>query len=181
MKKLYYIRHGQSETNKNGQWGGQVDTPLTPEGHAQAKAAAKAAKEQGLKFDVIVSSPLQRAHNTAKHIANHVDYPHEEILIQDLLKERSYGVMDGKKVDPKIKILHKTDEALIDDIEGVERLVDFQKRADKAYQYLQSLPHDNILVVAHGGFGRALWRAVNNEPIHVRGVYHENAKLIRLI
>jgi len=181
VKKLYYIRHGLSETNKAGQWGGQVNPTLAPEGHEQAKAAGKAIRDQGLSFDVIVSSPLQRAHHTAQHIASHLDYPHEEIILCDLLKERSYGVMDGKPVDPIVKNLFKKNEVLIDDIEGVESLADFQKRADQAYAYLESLPHDTILVVGHGGFGRALWRAATGTPLHIRGEYHENAKLIRLV
>ena len=181
MKKLYYIRHGQSHTNLNGQWGGQVDTPLTDEGREQAKAAGKSIQEQGLSIDVIVRSPLQRAHHTAKHIADHIGYPHEKIVLHDVFKERNYGIMDGKVMDPEIIALYKTNEALIDHIEGVEKLADFQKRADQAFEYLQSLPHETVLVVAHGGFGRALWRATTNTPLHVRGEYHPNAQLTRLL
>lgn len=181
VKRLYYIRHGLSETNQQGRWGGHIDTPLVPEGHDQAKAAGQAARDQGLSFDIIVSSPLQRAHHTAQHIATHTGYPHENIVLHDIFKERAYGVMDGQPCDPEIVARHKTSEANIDHIEGVEKLADFQKRANQALAYLQSLPHETVLVVAHGAFGRALWRSITDTPTNIRGENHLNAKLTRLI
>jgi probable phosphoglycerate mutase len=65
MPKLLIIRHGQSEWNALGRWQGQADPPLTDVGENQAK---KATKKLGL-FDSIVSSPLQRAKNTASIIS----------------------------------------------------------------------------------------------------------------
>ena len=61
MTKLLILRHGQSEWNALGRWQGQADPPLTDVGKKQA---LKATKKLGL-FDSIVSSPLQRAKNTA--------------------------------------------------------------------------------------------------------------------
>ena len=65
MTKLLIVRHGQSEWNALGRWQGQADPPLTDVGENQAK---KATKKLGL-FDSIVSSPLQRAKNTASIIS----------------------------------------------------------------------------------------------------------------
>lgn len=65
MPKLLIVRHGQSEWNALGRWQGQADPPLTDVGENQAK---KATKKLGL-FDSIVSSPLQRAKNTASIIS----------------------------------------------------------------------------------------------------------------
>ena len=180
MKHLYFIRHGLSEMNKQGTWSGHTDTPLSDEGHEQAKLAGKTAKQQGISFDVIVSSPLQRAHHTAKHVANHVDYPHENIMLHDLFKERHFGTLEGKR-DFRISAEYVISEAAIDKYEGVEKMVDMQKRADDALEYLHSLDYDVVLVVAHGAFGRALHRSVNGLPVHKRVIRYKNAELVKLI
>ena len=65
MPKLLIVRHGQSEWNALGRWQGQADPPLTDLGANQAKMATK---KLGL-FDLIVSSPLERAKNTASIIS----------------------------------------------------------------------------------------------------------------
>lgn len=181
MKTLYFIRHGLSEGNKTSRWSGAAtDHPLAPEGHEQAKKAAKAAKDRGLSFDVIVSSPLQRAHQTAKYIADHVDYPPEKIIINDLFKERHYGELENTQ-NLIAAAKYMVDESGIDSFKDVETLLEMQNRADKALKFLESLPHDTVLVVAHGAFGRALRRAALKEPITVRGTGYKNAELVRLI
>jgi probable phosphoglycerate mutase len=180
MKRLYFVRHGLSEMNIRGEMSGHIDTPLTPEGHEQAKRAGQKAREQGISFDIILSSPLQRAHDTAKHIARHVDYDENAIELHDFLKERHYGVLEGSKsiyVDPRYMI----DESVIDKHEGVEPLHEMQERANKAIEHIKSLDHDTVLIVAHGAIGRALYRAVNNLPINKRNIRYKNAEIVRFI
>src|SRR3712207_2041072 len=60
MRRLYFIRHGESEFNKANKWTGSTDTPLTDTGHKQAKKAGKKLRDQGVVFDIIISSPSQR-------------------------------------------------------------------------------------------------------------------------
>src|SRR5687768_1595036 len=96
MKHLYFIRHGESQFNVENKWAGTSDPPLTDTGHEQAKAAGRHAKRKGINFDVIISSPLQRAHHTAKHIANELGYSHDKIELNDLLMERHYGILEGE-------------------------------------------------------------------------------------
>ncbi len=180
MKKLYFVRHGESEMNKAVIWTGSSDAPLTELGHKQAKETGKKIKQQGLAFDVIVSSPMIRAHHTAKHIATTNDYPHEKIILNDKLVERNLGILEGNK--PLIdSTLYFIDESSIDQHEGVEPIGDVQKRADEILEYLHSLPHDTILVVGHSAFGRALRRSINKEPIHIRGKSINNAEIVRFI
>lgn len=167
--------------NKQGVFAGSTDTPLAPEGHEQAKIAGQHARTQGLSFDVIVSSPLQRAHHTAQHVATHTEYPHDKIILDDRFKERNYGVLEGGRAKSMIGARYYLDESAIDHHEGVESLQDLQKRADEALAYLQSLDHDTVLVVAHGAFGRALYRAVNNLPITKRDVRYANAEITQFI
>lgn len=180
MKHLYFVRHGLSEANVARQWSGHTDHPLTTKGHEQAKQTARAAGLQGLKFDIIICSPLERAVRTAEHIATAVNYPHEKIVLHDGFKERCFGELECK-VNPELRSAYKLDESAIDSYKGVEKLTDVQKRAQQMLEYLHTLPQDTVLVVAHGSFGRALRRAINEDPLHIRGKSIDNAELVKFI
>src|SRR5581483_5723923 len=78
MKKLYFIRHGESVSNVERWHAGRIDTPLTERGRQQAREAGKKAKAQKLHFDLIVSSPLSRALETARIIAKEIGYPEKQ-------------------------------------------------------------------------------------------------------
>jgi 2,3-bisphosphoglycerate-dependent phosphoglycerate mutase len=84
------IRHGQSRGNAEGRFGGHTDTPLSPRGHKQAQATAKALAAE--KFDAIYSSDLPRAIATAAPLAKLTGAP---LVTTDALRERSVGVMEG--------------------------------------------------------------------------------------
>ncbi|HEY8187013.1 MAG TPA: histidine phosphatase family protein [Pyrinomonadaceae bacterium] len=84
------IRHGQSEGNAEGRFGGHTDTPLSPRGRRQAEATARALASE--KFDTIYSSDLPRAIETAAPLARITGAPLETT---DALRERSVGVMEG--------------------------------------------------------------------------------------
>jgi broad specificity phosphatase PhoE len=84
------IRHGQSQGNAEGRFGGHTDTPLSPRGRKQAEATAKALASE--RFDAIYSSDLPRAIETAAPLARLTGAPLETT---EALRERSVGVMEG--------------------------------------------------------------------------------------
>jgi len=84
------IRHGQSQGNAEGRFGGHTDTPLSPRGRKQAQATARALASE--KFSAIYSSDLPRAIETASPLAKLAGVPLET---SDALRERSVGVMEG--------------------------------------------------------------------------------------
>ena len=84
------IRHGQSQGNAEGRFGGHTDTPLSPRGRKQAEATARALASE--KFSAIYSSDLPRAIETASPLAKLTGVPLETT---DALRERSVGVMEG--------------------------------------------------------------------------------------
>jgi broad specificity phosphatase PhoE len=84
------IRHGQSQGNAEGRFGGHTDTPLSPRGRRQAEATAKALASEN--FDAIYSSDLPRAIETATPLARLTG---ARLEITDALRERSVGVMEG--------------------------------------------------------------------------------------
>lgn len=180
MKHIYFVRHGQSVMNVAGQWSGSSDTPLTELGHEQAKLAGKAAKEQGLQFDLIMSSPLQRAHNTAQHIATATGYLHEHIVLHDDLQERHFGVLEGVR-DMEAFDKRNQGEHLLDAYEGAESLADLQARMDRFRDHIYSLPHENILIAAHGASGRALYRSIKGLPISHHNTRFNNAEIHKFL
>lgn len=148
MKHLYYARHGQSVMNVSGHFAGRTDTPLTEVGRGQAKAAGQQAK--AIKIDLIVSSPLVRALETAQIIAREIGYPPENILTNELLIERDYGkTITGMPFDAA------PDFASFPDFETDEQLL---ARARLAADWLKTIEVDTVLAVGHGSSGWALRR-----------------------
>ena len=69
MNQLFLIRHGPAEDRER--WDGDDGLrPLTPKGSKRVRAVARALRRQGLVFDVVVSSPLLRARQTAQILAD---------------------------------------------------------------------------------------------------------------
>ncbi len=84
------IRHGQSQGNAEGRFGGHTDTPLSALGRRQAEATANALGSE--KFSAIYSSDLPRAIETATPLAQRTGAP---LITSEALRERSVGVMEG--------------------------------------------------------------------------------------
>ena len=81
-KSFYFLRHGETDWNKQQRIMGQSDVPLNKNGVLQAKTAAE--KIQVLPIDAIVTSPLKRAYATAEIISNKIRQP---IFIDNDLRE----------------------------------------------------------------------------------------------
>lgn len=181
MKHVYYIRHGLSEGNKAGVWSGRDNTPLAPEGLAQAKAAGEKARAEGLVFDVVISSPLDRAHHTAKHVAEATGYPLDNIVLLDDLIERGFGELERTVRDPAVGEAYQNDERYIERFKNVEPLADVHERAKRVVEYIKSRQEDTILIAGHGAFGRAIRRVINEQPLHIKGESIPNAEIFKLI
>jgi len=87
---LSTVRHGLTELNRDRRVGGRYDAPLIEEGRRQAREANGAF--DGTPFDVVISSPLSRALETAEIIAG---VGREDIMVEDGCIERSFGEMEG--------------------------------------------------------------------------------------
>jgi len=185
MKRLFIVRHGETEFNAKRIWAGQVETNLTEKGKKQAKDAGVHISKNLPKFDLIISSKYSRAVDTATIIAKEIGYPVSNIKKNNLFAERSYGKLEGTHSEP---FFDQNTFEDIDEIEGSESVEQLHNRAIKALEYLKSLPENNILVVSHGTFGRALYRVVNEMPHtheyleHHRSKYRmANAEIVELI
>ncbi|MFN3194769.1 MAG: 2,3-bisphosphoglycerate-dependent phosphoglycerate mutase [Chlorobiota bacterium] len=92
MAKLVCIRHGQSLWNKENKFTGWVDIDLSEQGKEEAKKAAELLKEY--KFDVVFTSVLKRAINTANIILEY-NSSKPTIVRDKALNERHYGDLQG--------------------------------------------------------------------------------------
>lgn len=88
--RVLLIRHGQSEGNAEGRFGGHTSTPLSPRGRLQAEATARALASEN--FSCIYSSDLRRAVETAEPLAQLTGL---QINKTDAFRERNVGVMEG--------------------------------------------------------------------------------------
>ncbi|HEV2915554.1 MAG TPA: histidine phosphatase family protein [Pyrinomonadaceae bacterium] len=90
ITRVLLIRHGQSQGNAEGRFGGHTSTPLSARGRRQAEATALALSSKPL--DAIYSSDLPRAVETALPLARLTGL---EVQTREAYRERSVGVMEG--------------------------------------------------------------------------------------
>ena len=94
MKRLYLLRHGQTEFNVKKLVQGRCDSPLTDLGRQQARAAAAWLKAHSVVPDKVVSSPLGRAMDTASLVACEFLGPDAAVEPCEGIIERSYGTFE---------------------------------------------------------------------------------------
>lgn len=157
MNRLYLIRHGESEWNILDKVQGQFNTSLTQKGIAQANLVAKRLINE--KIDVVYSSDLDRAYNTAKIIADTIGMKVNKL--QDL-REIKFGIWEGlssteiKEKYMKEHIIWRTEPHKLQ-LPEAEKLIEVQERMLKGVNELIKKHDDkNILIVSHGSAIKAL-------------------------
>jgi 2,3-bisphosphoglycerate-dependent phosphoglycerate mutase len=161
---LVLVRHGQSEWNLKNLFTGWKDVDLTEAGVAEARAAGRKLKAQGLGFDVAYTSALKRAQRTLDLILEEMGQTGIPIVRDQALNERDYGDLVGLNKDDARKKWGE-DQVLIwrrsYDVPppGGESLKDTVARA-LPYFVQEILPRvlrgDRVLISAHGNSLRAL-------------------------
>jgi 2,3-bisphosphoglycerate-dependent phosphoglycerate mutase len=143
------LRHGKSTANEERVLQGQMDSPLSPEGNRQCQALARYWKAEDIFFDSITSSPLGRAHETARYISEALSL---EINLEDDWMEREFGVAEGLPFDEIIAKYKDLPPRSIYEpaYESGESDWDLYIRAAAAVQNLIRNPPGRYLVVAHG-------------------------------
>jgi 2,3-bisphosphoglycerate-dependent phosphoglycerate mutase len=161
---LVLVRHGQSEWNLKNLFTGWKDVDLTEAGVAEARAAGRKLKAQGLVFDVAYTSALKRAQRTLDLILEEMGQTGIPIVRDQALNERDYGDLVGLNKDDARKKWGE-EQVLIwrrsYDVPppGGESLKDTVARA-LPYFVQEILPRvlrgDRVLISAHGNSLRAL-------------------------
>ena len=143
---FWYLRHGETDWNRQGLSQGSNDIPLNELGLAQAREAAVRLRDRGITS--IVASPLSRARVTAEIVAEALGL---EVTIEPDLREVSWGVHEGKPLAewfPGWIAGHATPE-------GAESFDTLRRRAIAGLnRAVSNAPA--VLIVAHGGVFRAI-------------------------
>ena len=162
MKRLYLLRHGQTEFNVKKLVQGRCDSPLTVLGHQQARAAAAWLKAHGVVPDKVVSSPLSRAMDTASLVATELLGPDAAVEPCEGIIERSYGTFEEGPHDALPTDVWDPGEDLIPF--GGEGSHALQERMVATLTNLMSAKDtETLLAVSHGSASRQFIKAAAPE------------------
>ena len=145
--RFYFLRHGQTEHNRQRICQGHTDVPLNATGLAQAEAAAVVLA--GVAPVAIAASDLMRVRQTAMPIAERLGL---EITIDPDLRERNFGIFEDRRIEGQLWSFDHPS------VESIETFVDRSLAGFKA-----GLTADDALVVTHGGLRRVLAGALDLE------------------
>ncbi|MFR6641854.1 MAG: histidine phosphatase family protein [Christensenellales bacterium] len=150
MPTLTFIRHAESELNRENRVAGSTDCNVTPEG---SEAAKKALPEDEKNFDAIYRSPLKRTAQTLEALI-----PGATAIVDNRLTEMNFGEWEGRivdTIDPNELNLFRQGKFTPRGGETAQhleaRLCDFIDDMFRTYR-----GNEKILVVTHGGVIRAI-------------------------
>ncbi|GBC88976.1 Putative phosphoserine phosphatase 2 [bacterium HR13] len=151
MKRLYLVRHAQSEYNEKGIFQGRLDSDLTPLGFVQARLLAREFLKK--KVDIIYSSPQRRAYKTALTIS---DMLGTQLVVDERLREMSFGEYEGKHFWSMLEahkdvFLNWLSNPVKHPLPTQESMEEFEKRVRSFLEDVKSNHYQNMLIVAHGG------------------------------
>jgi len=180
-KTIYFMRHGETDWNRENRLQGHRNTPLNDTGVRQAQECGRRLSAAGMTFDAVVSSSLDRAVTTAVYAAS---CRREDVLIDDRLLEIAYGKYEGSTFadlkDDMFAFLRDPDH--VPPPATVESIPSLMERTGRFLQDIESIPGENILVVTHGVAIRALMGHLTGQ--HGRAVWGmpvENCELYKTV
>lgn len=143
---IVFIRHGRTEANEKGVYGGFTDVPLSETGKVQAERAAKLIKDKS--FSEIYVSPLKRTIETSSILGLKGKY-------DDRIKEMNFGIFEGlsyREIEKKYpeEARKWSSDFLNYKIHGGESLMEVYKRVVSFMEDI-SKKEGTILVITHEG------------------------------
>jgi broad specificity phosphatase PhoE len=146
---IYFVRHGESQANVDHVFAGiSRPAPLTERGRQQARLAGQRIIDADIRIGQIVSSPLERAYDTAAIIAGSLGLDPSGILLDARLIEYDVGALSGEST-------HEVTAAQLVGAPGAEDPAVFQTRVKAALTDAARSP-GNVLMVSHGGVGQMI-------------------------
>lgn len=163
--RFFIIRHGETPWNVEGRFQGRNDILLNERGLEQARAAANALK--GVRFDAFWSSPLSRALETARAVA---DGRSREIRTHEGLLEISHGLWEGllaadveERWPGELDRWHSEPHAVA--MPEGETLADVQERTLRAVDEIRNAGGKQVLIAAHDAVIKVLLCAWMEMPL----------------
>mgnify|MGYP000216825110 CR=1 FL=1 len=167
------IRHGETSWNAEKRLQGHTDIPLNAKGVIQARQMAQALKDMNLTFDMLYTSDLKRAADTANAI---VELFGIEAKVDSTLRERHFGALQGLSiqeaplVQPAIWQAHIARD-LEHELEGGESIQQFALRVQTVLDKIQAQHSGKtILLVSHGGTLDMMYRIASKQALNAERV-----------
>ena len=155
---LYVVRHGATLKNELGLIQGQTECDLSNKGVEEAEKLASTVKD--IDIDVVISSPLKRAYDTARIITEE----RLPINTDDRLIERDWGLCEGAHIEEVDTVKCWTFFLNIDN-NGIEKVQDLLARISEFLEDIKVKYKDkNVLVVAHSAVLRAIHYCLHSIP-----------------
>lgn len=177
---IWLVRHGETQSNVDRIFQGQLDTPLNARGLRQANEVSEALRSQ--QFDAIYSSDLARCADTARSIAS---LTNNVVVFDPDLRELHYGVLQGVRYERFRDVLAEhglaeawgpgvfsSDGSAPPEGESIhqlrERVARFITRLDQTHP---PAANETVLIVSHGGTLRAMMTVLLGLSIEERNSY----------
>ena len=149
--EITIIRHGETMWNVQKRIQGQRNSNLSENGITQAELVAKALAKR--EFDVLVSSDLGRAIETAKIINKQLLLPHE---YNANLRERSFGIFEGKnfaEIEEKypeefLRYKERNPEFVVPGGESIQQM--YKRITSEIESVARKFKDQKVLIVSHG-------------------------------
>ncbi|WP_307337511.1 histidine phosphatase family protein [Metabacillus malikii] len=155
MSTISIVRHGETDWNIIGKLQGQTDIPLNQHGMEQAMYCGNFLKTE--KWDVIITSPLKRAKQTAEIINKCLNLP---IVEMEEFVERGFGIAEGMEQEER---LERFPTGIIPD---QEEMNSFENRVVTGIEKVrQRYFQQKIVLIAHGAVINALLANLSNGEI----------------
>ncbi|KIL22933.1 hypothetical protein B4133_1152 [Bacillus altitudinis] len=167
MTAICLVRHGETDWNAAKRIQGRTDIPLNDTGKWQAEQTGLYLKDAH--WDVVISSPLSRAKETAHLILQHV---HAPLVIMDDFIERDYGDAEGMSFEERQKLFPNKQYPNMEPLSALQdRMLEGIEKVRATY------PDQRILIVAHGAAIHALLTSLADEHMGIKDTRLENACL----
>ncbi|PCK22198.1 histidine phosphatase family protein [Bacillus pumilus] len=167
MTTICLVRHGETDWNAAKRIQGRTDIPLNETGKRQATQTGLYLKN--VHWDVVISSPLSRAKETAHLILKHV---HAPLMIMDDFIERDYGDAEGLSFEERQKLFPHKQYPNMEPLPAIQdRMLEGIQKVRAAY------PDQHVMIVAHGAAIHALLTALGDEHMGLQDTRLVNACL----
>ncbi|KWZ68205.1 histidine phosphatase family protein [Bacillus altitudinis] len=167
MTAICLVRHGETDWNAAKRIQGRTDIPLNDTGKWQAEQTGLYLKDAH--WDVVISSPLSRAKETAHLILQHV---HAPLVIMDDFIERDYGDAEGMSFEERQKLFPNKQYPNMEPLSALQdRMLEGIEKVRATY------PDQRVLIVAHGAAIHALLTSLADEHMGIKDTRLANACL----
>lgn len=152
------MRHGETEWNALGKIQGRTDIPLNETGKRQAEESGEFLSSST--WDVLITSPLKRAKQTAEIINTYLNIP---LIEMNEFVERFFGDAEGMTLEERIAAFPDKNYPNQEDRATLEKRV-----MAGLYKINQQYPNGKVLLVAHGAVIHTILSIISEDEIDFR-------------